>query len=170
MVIHKRVCNRQSIEPFNVHQGWDLSSSAQNISEDAKCHPILLKEFMNGEERLTIGRDSNDQYYVEGVYSLHEGKYHDVSILRTNGFLFSKRVNYIIGSLRKLDLLFNIPETLYDCIAAYATWDIPRTIQFRVTNPGEQMTNTFNKIVITDNNHWYDGKFYDRQAITPKTS
>lgn len=40
------------------------------------------------------------------------------------------------------------------------TWDVPVDVEWKMTNPGEQMTNTFHKIVLKNNEAWYEGKYY----------
>jgi len=53
-----------------------------------------------------------------------------------------------------------LPDSLYQAFAVVAKWNIPQNVTFKVTNPGEQMTNTFHSIVLADNTQWYQGEFY----------
>ena len=47
---------------------------------------------------------------------------------------------------------------MFSCIKK---WQFTKDVEFKITNPGEQMTNTFHSIVLDDNTTWYTGKFYD---------
>lgn len=61
------------------------------------------------------------------------------------------------GSLTNL---CSIPDSLYQAFAVVSNWNIPQFLTFKITNPGQQMTNTFHSIVLADNNEWYKGEFY----------
>ena len=77
--------------------------------------------------------------------------------------LKSKKFNYIKYMPRNIDdikYILHFPRYIYDILAIIKEWDFDPDITFKVINPGEQMTNTFNKIVLNDNNEWYKGKFY----------
>lgn len=59
-----------------------------------------------------------------------------------------------------LDVVLEIPQAIYDGIGAACPWKIPRIFAFKITNPGEQMTGTFHRTVLDDNNKWYHARFY----------
>ena len=67
---------------------------------------------------------------------------------------------FIKGELKYLNSILNIPDLIYDALALAQPWDLPAKLKFKTTNPGEQMTNTFHKIILEDNSQWYKGKFY----------
>jgi len=57
-------------------------------------------------------------------------------------------------------MLLHIPTSCYEILKVVKEWDFDPNVTFKTTNPGEQMTNTFNKIVYEDNKEWYKGQFY----------
>nr|QBK90285.1 MAG: hypothetical protein LCPAC102_01980 [Pithovirus LCPAC102] len=59
-----------------------------------------------------------------------------------------------------IEFILEIPEFMYIGYDIIKKWDISRKIEFKITNPGEQMTNTFNSIVLNNNDEWYKGQFY----------
>ncbi len=62
-----------------------------------------------------------------------------------------------------LDLLLDFPEDIHTMLNAIKPVVFPANLQFKVTNPGEQMTNTFNRIVLEDASAWYGNKFYGKE-------
>jgi hypothetical protein len=58
--------------------------------------------------------------------------------------------------------LLEMDHHLYDGLAVVAEWKIPRKINFKTSNPGEQMTNTFHQLVLDDHSVWYNGKYYQQ--------
>lgn len=62
-----------------------------------------------------------------------------------------------------IDTVLNLPQFLYDGLAIIKPWDIPRQIDYKTINPGEQMTNTFNVTVLQNPSIWYEGRYYDNE-------
>ncbi len=56
--------------------------------------------------------------------------------------------------------IVHIPDYIYDTLSEMGEWKIKKQMSFIQTNPGQQMTGTFHKIVIDDKSKWYNGKFY----------
>lgn len=69
-----------------------------------------------------------------------------------------KEFNFVKGS--HLFDVMNINEDLYEVMKIIKKTTIPRCVSFKVTNPGEQMTSTFNRMVLKDEKQWYDGPYY----------
>lgn len=61
-----------------------------------------------------------------------------------------------VAFLAKDDMDFLIPKDLYD----YLPFKIPQGVEWKIQNPGEQLTNTFHRTVIENPNVWYEGTFY----------
>jgi len=103
----------------------------------------------------TIQKSENKEYYL---------KFINLSI---NDFFFSKCIytlgfSYLINQKfeDKLKYIFDVDPIIMEFLDFIRPCDFPRVLKFKVTNPGEQMTNTFNKIVFNDNSEWWKGKFY----------
>lgn len=57
--------------------------------------------------------------------------------------------------------LLSINESFYGAVQRFCGWDFPAKLQFKLTNPGEQMTNTFHPTVLVDRSEWYRSEYYD---------
>lgn len=129
-----------------------------------------LLSYFYGEyaECLEFNGDRDD----DGPVELTENHYKELA--RTSNFLKSEVHNatklltnsihnkfwFVKGELEYLNVIINIPDLVYDALKNQQPWDFPAKLQFKTTNPGEQMTNTFHQIILNDNNEWYKGKFY----------
>lgn len=88
------------------------------------------------------------------IYEAIDGLYVNSLHKRTKAY-------YFVGSaIYKFDMVSNIPTLIYELLGYIKPLSFPQKMTFKVTNPGEQMTNTFNKVVLEDNNIWYQGNFY----------
>jgi hypothetical protein len=93
------------------------------------------------------------------------------NMLRTNGtFDFVKHTSRAHFPHRRkerqyadevLSALLHLSKKIYDGLGTVMPWTIPRHIQFKTINPGEQTTGTFNKLVLEDHSVWYKGHFYN---------
>lgn len=72
-----------------------------------------------------------------------------------------KSIKCAVGRAEDLEVILNIPEKIYECFKVVKKWDFGKKVGFKMTNPGEQMTNTFNSIVLKDVQVWYDGDYYE---------
>lgn len=61
---------------------------------------------------------------------------------------------------KDFELICNLPERLHDGLGALRPWDFPRTLEFKTTKPGEQMTGSFQQLILEDTNRWYEGHYY----------
>lgn len=64
----------------------------------------------------------------------------------------------------RLDLLFNIDENVYNYLTTFSKLHFDISMKFKVINPGEQTTGTFNKLVYDNPKLWY-GTFYTLNPI-----
>ena len=80
--------------------------------------------------------------------------------LRTNNIPSASKIALLKGRINDIDIILELPECIYNCLGFVKPWLMPREVTFKVTNPGEQMTNTFHQIVLDNNNTWYLGHFY----------
>lgn len=84
------------------------------------------------------------------------------SLMISNLYWGNRKIKYIKGGKcdTKEVISFSFKEKLESSLKRKCIWDIPLKIEWKVTKPGEQMTNTFNRIVLSDNNTWYKGLYY----------
>ena len=83
----------------------------------------------------------------------------------------AKSLPYIKGDLDMLypqynTLLYNvlhINDELYKKFGEVKSWEIPKDVEWKVINPGEQTTGTFHRIVLENPYEWYNGEFYRRR-------
>jgi hypothetical protein len=61
----------------------------------------------------------------------------------------------------KLDSVLSINEDYYNILDVVGDWQLPMNTSFIRTNPGQQMSNAFNRLVLEDNAEWYKGELYD---------
>ena len=80
--------------------------------------------------------------------------------LQTNNIPKAKKMWLLKGDISSVDVILDIPESIFKCFECVRPWNFPQNVSFKVTNPGEQMTNTFHQIVLEDNETWYNGEFY----------
>jgi hypothetical protein len=94
--------------------------------------------------------------------------------LKANQYLLSRKVYFVSTSIHprlKYDVeklwraFVNIHPVLYGMVSCLAKWEFPRTVSFKVINPGEQMTGTFHRIVLSDPVAWYRGEYYDTEGL-----
>ena len=85
----------------------------------------------------------------------------------TNNIFMAKHIDFVRfdssywGDMREdLTRLCHLPEIIYNAFAVVRPWLLPREIQWKTVNPGEQMTGTFHQTVLKDNAVWYEGFFY----------
>jgi len=85
----------------------------------------------------------------------------DNSIFRCNNVVQSKKLYALSCDLSYLDEILNIDVNLWGAIEILYGVDFPARLEWKVTNPGEQMTGTFHRIVLDDNKKWYESKYYN---------
>ena len=128
-----------------------------------KYMKILKKEIYYAESLTYCGMSVNANFSDDELFELDTYMCDIESIFvnylkNNNKFYF---IQYrIYSSDNKLDFIYEIPENIYNGLGVVMPWDIPRTLEFKTTNPGEQMTNTFNQLVYENNDEWYYGKYY----------
>lgn len=72
-------------------------------------------------------------------------------------------ITFIKSFTGDLESILEIDDTLEELIhrvAPESELRVPREVEWKTTNPGEQMTNTFHQIVLLNNEEWYKGKYY----------
>jgi hypothetical protein len=68
---------------------------------------------------------------------------------------------FMLGNkIKDIHNVLHFPRIYYDILRACKTVNFSRDIQWKVTRPGEQMTNTFHKTILDDPITWYKGNFY----------
>jgi hypothetical protein len=130
--------------------------------------------------------DTNDKYgegsvlhwlmtdpRVESISTIsgYNPTHFDASLaLECNQFLIARKVYFIAFTIvgddsfsERWNALLNIHPALYAMVNQTARWLLPKKIEFKVTNPGEQMTGTFHHIVLSDLSVWYHGQYYSEE-------
>lgn len=72
-------------------------------------------------------------------------------------------VTFIRASSDKLEEILDIDERVVKLaheLSPLTTFVLPLKTEWKTTNPGEQMTNTFHQIVLQNNEEWYKGRYY----------
>lgn len=80
---------------------------------------------------------------------------------------FSKKVTYISTYQTEVDNFpqaLTVDEELYAILSVLRPVDFSREIEWKVTQPGEQMTNTFHRLVLGDRELWYNGSYYNNHV------
>ena len=122
---------------------YNNMSTFKNLRRTLNIHKKFKSESVIG----TFNNfHTNSMLTKKFSYLLHEDYYYSIS--------------QSDSMIRTMDVLLHPPAIVYDILQIVHPWDFERDITFKTINPGEQMTNTFNKIVIEDNSEWYKGKFY----------
>lgn len=91
------------------------------------------------------------------LYFVH----YPVNNLYTNSYKSSK-FNFIgITNVKYIDEMLRVNPEYYKLLSDKKPVEFPINIEFKITKPGEQMTNTFNVQVLDDPGIWYNGEFYN---------
>jgi len=61
-----------------------------------------------------------------------------------------------------VNLICDYPIKVYNILTVVKPWTFEPSVKFKTINPGEQMTNTFNQSIYSDNNLWFYNKFYKK--------
>ena len=133
-----------------------------NFNDDTELHytdsriPNPLKD----EIKLSMLGKSTD--VSEEYLNLFKACSLEVNELRHGSSFNTLQFEYIsyVNNKIFINLILHFPQEIYDILAHVRPWAFEPNLQFKITNPGEQMTNTFNVTVYEDNNIWYNGHFY----------
>jgi len=122
-------------------KGWKRRPDYDNC-----LRKIELERELSDYEAVSVFPDHNPNGY-DVTYHV-EGK-----ILTIRGIKFRREEVFD----KFLQGVFETEELLKLTSRNNASFEL----EFKVTNPGEQSTGTFHKIVLKDNSIWYEGIFYD---------
>nr|QBK90140.1 MAG: hypothetical protein LCPAC102_00500 [Pithovirus LCPAC102] len=139
---------------------------------DPKCNYIF--KVGNIFKYLLIYYDKNPTKARYGKYidlikkynTTWNDKYGNLNV-KLNGLKYTKHFYFLKLSCsyknikNALNFILHIPNNVYTLFSCIKKWQFTKDVEFKITNPGEQMTNTFHSIVLDDNTTWYTGKFYD---------
>ena len=161
-----------------------LSESDRNIMLHIKKFLDDSNEKFNIKERfIRNGYYNPIRYILDKVLAIYENIFttsikHDnytdnkidifmdtyINTLANSSFSYVRykiwNPNMIKENINILNILLHIPKNCYDVLGIVKRWDFDADVVFKITNPGEQMTNTFNKIVYKNSIEWYKGNFY----------
>lgn len=143
----------------------------ENDGEDQPILPVLQLALPNeGVIPGLIAFDHNmmRDYNIENRFNIESDKEDipkDAKVLATvylytNCVPLCTKIWFIKGTINDLEIILDIPEIIHKCLECVRPWNFPASVVFKITQPGEQMTNTFHQIVLQDNQTWYNGQFY----------
>ena len=153
-----------------------LNDTKDKYPESYNKYKKYLRISMDGVsyiDTLPDGEDKTELYKIlkDNELECIDNIGYTRSMITTNSFKKGQGFYYIKVDIWNMDMdnifpnrlfkfLDNIPTVIYKILegARYVTF--PQSIEFKKTQPGEQMTNTFNKIVLENNIEWYKGKYY----------
>jgi len=141
--------------------GQMLDESLEYIIDTADGYPELATEYLP----YFYGYEYNQHRILKGY---KDKRLDQVFYLSTNLFMRARSIDFISEESNShyshqhidLKLLCDLPERLYTGLGIIRPWSLPRQLEFKVTNPGEQMTGTFHKTVLEDLSKWYKRQFY----------
>lgn len=146
----------------------------QPITRDYVINVNLLDEKAQSDYNYTFDNSVGVNYediMIETKKKASQNFVDRMRQIRFSNFLWeaNNKISYISNFKGPVEDFLDIPETVVDDInnikhfknrRVNVQWDVPPSIEWKVTNPGEQMTNTFHKIVLNDKSVWYKGVYY----------
>lgn len=109
--------------------------------------------------------DKNKQLFLKYAVSCKTNTIRKPSYGGTN-MTFSY-LEFVYGRYRRsetldhvIDMICNFPVEVYNILKVVKPWTFEPKVTFKTTNPGEQMTNTFNKSVYDNHDLWFFNQFY----------
>jgi hypothetical protein len=155
--------------------GYEINDYEADDREDIAVYVEVQKRLYGDREDITFEEDHviNSEVYkiltereelkekeLVVVDPIIQDQFKRAFELRTNNIPKAKKMWLLKGDITSLDLILDIPESIYKCLECVRPWNFSGSTTFKTTNPGEQMTNTFHQIVLEDNDSWYNGLFY----------
>lgn len=171
--------NRKYSVLFRDLRGLDIILMSEYKYHRDNLSPTVLSQFEKLSHKVSdycINISSAKSYvtdiinhllYTSDLYPEHSKKYMPIIRKFPRHPEYEGCVNQIFSekeiirySSRTLYDVVNMDTRIYDLLQIIKPWAFPLDLQFKTTNPGEQMTNTFNRIVLCDNRIWYHRHFY----------
>ena len=150
------------------HTGGSIQGVINYLFDSANRYPVHSAQYLPYIESIVgkyilsenYGGESNDDINDELLLAL-DFMTNNIPSAPELGFL-TVGPSYLRGSptVRELYVLNHLPEPIYRGLGVVRPWALPREIQFKTVNPGEQFTGTFHRTVLEDNRIWYQGLFY----------
>lgn len=120
---------------------------AYNIIRDNKKEDFFQEKVENVRREILDYSYDRQKNHMEIIFSIN------VESLKVSKYKMIKIEDGI-------DEILRIDDDIYELLRLVKDVDFPKNVAFKVTNPGEQMTNTFNQLVLEDNNEWFKGHYY----------
>lgn len=120
---------------------------AYNIIRDNKKEDFFQEKIENVRRGILDYSFDKQKSYMENIFSVN------VESLKVSKYK-------IIKTEEEINEILRIDDDVYELLCLVKDVDFPKNVTFKVTNPGEQMTNTFNQLVLEDNNEWFKGHYY----------
>lgn len=143
---------------------FNRTKNAVEIFKDLKdYYSRTFHDFFTNIFKSEHNRTNNDKPIPRSVMRSIKREWNK-SRLSTNNVNGNSSFNVAFGPGHSADYVISIPDDYYSAMGEIMPWSIPADISFKVTNPGEQMTNTFHKLTLENNSVWYKSSFYTHNA------
>lgn len=127
-----------------------LNDSVEDYPEESSKYYPILKDWIEFAQTEESSLEMNLPHYKACA----------VLEFYTNNFVCSNAMFFVRGTVEHIEQILHFPRELYDGFSVVRKIDFPCDLEWKTTKPGEQMTNTFHKIVLENKANWYNGKFY----------
>lgn len=145
---------RKSFEIFaNSFSDYESKAAINNRLENIGS----LSSYVKNTDLYEGYKGYNEKY--ESIIKRLGKVYSDVSVNKIFT-IYHGNVPVNIMKSENLNYLLHVPDDLYKGLSEMTTFTFSKDISFKVTKPGEQMTNTFTKLILEDPKKWYEGKLY----------
>lgn len=139
---------------------YDNKGSFVNRGKVIYLHYCYINGVKVDRERITP--DNFERFSSGVIVKIDACDYKvEISVCKVRWTYISKQKSYELISFNSLYYVLHVNDKIYSFLEKVGKVSFKRDVSFKITNPGEQMTNTFNVLVLEDNNEWYNGKYYN---------
>mgnify|MGYP006908214950 CR=1 FL=1 len=147
---------------FKSQPGTPIESILMHLIDTRRDYPEAAAKYLPYLEGTWEGDDYSP---IFNDPDLDDAQRLDINLIPLARQIDFIRADHWFGSdedrpERLYKLLLEIPARIYDCLGTVRPWMIPRRLEWKVTDPGEQFTGSFHKTVLQDTSTWYRGRFY----------
>ena len=137
-----------------------------NVCVDGQGHRVsalmeYLSETIVHEEKEECSYRDKITAYTPLLQRLEGSKVQSWRGLWVSNPFLSKSVSYLSAREEDFTQVLSVDPELYAILSVLRPIDFSREIEWKVTQPGEQMTNTFHSLVLEDRSIWYNGNYYN---------
>ena len=161
--------NNKRIKLFNLRKKHEIEGlSVLLITNKRAMHRLGFYRFLGSKAQISDYSESIHKGYGSSLSELAEiakskAKYPDLRVNHIDPDLEDGHVKwtFVSGPLEEIDNILSVPASVANLLKKLEVeQELPLELKWKTTKPGEQMTNTFHKIVHGDVNAWYNGYYY----------